>query len=256
VSERPEGPPADPQGSSPPSRQGWWDAWPGLGWRGRKTWNPKAGSGRRAINEDRNARALKVRQGSWALDASKSHQRTKEAAHPPAYWDSGLHRRASEGEDENAWSPTARQVGDTVAWVQVWEAAYFQNKPNPAAHQGGGTCAPPGRTALPGSAALVGPATSGKNKGKTGQSASAANFLSAQEPQLKEETAIAHGVRGASPSRQVGGAWSAKNQGITGQGVSAAGLYWPRNLMTWSQTKNPRQRMNTDTPRKPPTGKP
>jgi hypothetical protein len=63
-----------------------------------------------------------------------------------------------------------------------------------------------------------------KNKGKTGQSASAANFLSAQEPQLKEEAAIAHGVRGASPSHQVGGAWSAKNQGITGQGVSAAGF--------------------------------
>jgi hypothetical protein len=142
-----------------------------------KTRNPKAGSGRRAINKDRNARALEARQGSWASDASKSHQRTEEVAHPPAYWDSGLHRRASEGEDENNWSPAATQVGDTVAWVQAWEAAYAQNKPNPAAHQGSGTRAPPGRTALPGSAALVGPAMSGKNKGKTGQSASAANFF-------------------------------------------------------------------------------
>jgi hypothetical protein len=51
----------------------------------RKTWNPKARSGRRAINKDRNARALEVRQGSRALDTSKSHQRTEKAAHPPAY---------------------------------------------------------------------------------------------------------------------------------------------------------------------------
>jgi hypothetical protein len=189
-----------------------------------KTRNPKAGSGRRAINKDRNTRALEVRQGSRASDASKSHQRTEEAAHPPAYWDSGLHKRASEGEYENNWSPTATQAGDTGAWVQTWEATYAQNKPNPAAHHGGGTRAPPGQTALPGLAALVGPATSRKNKRKTGQSASAANFLSAQEPQLKEEAAIAHGVRRASPSHQVGGAWSAKHQGITSQGVSAAGV--------------------------------
>ncbi len=116
------------------------------------------------------------------------------------------------------------QAGDTGAWVQAWEAAYAQNKPNLAAHQGGGTRAPPGRTVLPGLAALVRPATSGKNKGKTKQSASTVDFLSAQEPQLKEEAAIAHGVRGTSPSHQVRGAYSAKNQGITGQGVSAVGV--------------------------------
>jgi hypothetical protein len=60
-----------------------------------KTRNSKARPGRRAINEDRNAGALEARQGSWASDASKSHQKTKETAHHPAYWGSGMHRRAS-----------------------------------------------------------------------------------------------------------------------------------------------------------------
>jgi hypothetical protein len=50
-----------------------------------KTRNSKARPGRRAVNKDRNTRALEARQGSWALDASKSHQKTKEAAHHPAY---------------------------------------------------------------------------------------------------------------------------------------------------------------------------
>jgi hypothetical protein len=151
-----------------------------------KTWNPKAGSGRRAINKDRNAQALEVRQGSQALDTSKSHQRTEEAAHPPAYWDSGLHRRALEGEDKNNWSPTATQVGDTVAWVQAWEAACAQNKPNPAAHQGSGTGAPPGRTALPGSAALVGPATSGKIMGKPDRAQALPIFYQPRNPSSKK----------------------------------------------------------------------
>ncbi len=75
-----------------------------------KTQNSKAKPGRRAINEDRNARALKARQGSWASDASKSHQKTKEAAHHPAYWGSGMHRRASEGEDEKDWPPKAKKA--------------------------------------------------------------------------------------------------------------------------------------------------
>ncbi len=65
-----------------------------------KTQNSKARPGRRSVNEDRNARALEARQGSRASDASKSHQKTEEVAHHPAYWGSGTHRRASEGEDE------------------------------------------------------------------------------------------------------------------------------------------------------------
>ncbi len=75
-----------------------------------KTRNSKASPGRRAANEDRNARALKARQGSQALDASKSHQKTKEAAHHPAYWGSGTHRRALEGEDEKDWAPKAKKA--------------------------------------------------------------------------------------------------------------------------------------------------
>ncbi len=61
------------------------------------------------------------------------------------------------------------------------EASYAQKKPNHAAHQGSGTHSPPGRTALLGLAALFGPATRGKNKGKTGQGISAANFSPATQ---------------------------------------------------------------------------
>jgi hypothetical protein len=99
-------------------------------------------------------------------------------AHHPAYWGSGTHRRALEGEDKKDWAPKATQVEDAEAWVQVEEASYAaaQKKPNHAVHQGGGTRSPPGRTALLGSAALFGPATSGKIKGKTGQGVSAADL--------------------------------------------------------------------------------
>jgi hypothetical protein len=96
----------------------------------------------------------------------KSHQKTEEAAHHPAYWGSGMHRRASEGEDEKDWAPKTTQVEDAEAWVRAKEASYAQKKPNHVAHQGGGTRTPLGRTALLGSAALFGPATSGKIRGK------------------------------------------------------------------------------------------
>jgi hypothetical protein len=75
-----------------------------------KTRNSKARPGRQAVNEDRNARALKAGQGSRASDASKSHQKTEEAAHHPAYWGSGTHRRALEGEDEKDWAPKAKKA--------------------------------------------------------------------------------------------------------------------------------------------------
>ncbi len=218
--------------------------------------------------EDRKAQA---RQGSLASDASKSHQKTDEVAQHPAYWGSGTHRRASEGEDEKDWAPKAMQAEDTEARVQAKEASYAAalKTPNHTAHQGSGTCSPPGLTALFGLAALFGPTTSGKNKGKTrqgvsaanfspatwtptyaahqgggarspqgsavllsgavlfgsntgktfqgkaGQGVSAANFLSAQGPQYKEEAAIAHGVRGASHSHQMAGAWSTANAGYS-----------------------------------------
>jgi hypothetical protein len=134
----------------------------------RKTQNSKARPGRRAVNKDKNARALEARQGSRASDASKSPQKTEEAAHHPAYWGSGMHRRASEGEDEKDWTPKATQAEDIEAWVQAKEASYAQKKPNHAAHQdqGGGTRSPLVRTVLLGLAALFGPATSGKIRGK------------------------------------------------------------------------------------------
>ena len=114
-------------------------------------------------DEDRKAQ---TRQGSLALDASKSHQKTNEAAHHPAYWGSGKHRRASEGEDKKDWAPKATQAEDAEAWMQAKEASYAQKKPNHVARQGSGTRSPPGQTALLGSAALFGPATSGKIRGK------------------------------------------------------------------------------------------
>jgi hypothetical protein len=80
------------------------------------------------------------------------------------------------------------QAEDAEAWVQAEEASYAQKKPNHAAHQGGGTRSPPGRTALLGSAALFGPATSGKNKGKTGQGVSTAVF----SPATQTPTHAAH----------------------------------------------------------------
>jgi hypothetical protein len=146
-----------------------------------KTRNSKARPGSWAVNEDRNIRAPKTRQGSLASDASKSHQKTKEAAHHPAYWGSGMHRRASAGEDEKDWPPKATQMEDAVAWVQAKEASYAQKKTNHAAHQGSGTRSPPGRTALLGSAAMFGPATTGKNKGRTGEGVSAAKFSPATQ---------------------------------------------------------------------------
>jgi hypothetical protein len=138
-----------------------------------KTRGSKVGPGSR--DKDRKAQA---RQGSLALDASKSHQKTNEAAYHPAYWGSGTHRRASEGEDEKDWAPKAMQAEDAEARVQAEEASYAAalKKPNHAAHQGSEIRSPPGLTVLFGSAALFGPTTSGKNKGKTGQGVSAANF--------------------------------------------------------------------------------
>jgi hypothetical protein len=74
-----------------------------------KTRNSKTRPGSRSINEDRNTRAPKATQGSLASDASKSHQKTKVAAHHPAYWGSGTHRKASAGEDEKDWAPQPRR---------------------------------------------------------------------------------------------------------------------------------------------------
>ncbi len=104
--ERPGSPQADPQGGPPPHRQGWRDAWPGLGRRGRE--NPELQGKARESGHQRgqkHPRAPKARQGSLALDASKSHQKTEEAAHHPAYWGSGTHRKASAGEDKKDWAP-------------------------------------------------------------------------------------------------------------------------------------------------------
>jgi hypothetical protein len=80
-----------------------------------------------------------------------------------------MHRQASEGEDKKDWAPKATQAEDTEARVQANEASHAAalKKPNHAAHQGGGTRSSPGLTALFGLAALFGPTTSGKNKGKT-----------------------------------------------------------------------------------------
>ncbi len=62
--------------------------------------------------------------------------------------------------------------------MQAKEASYAaaQKKPNHVAHQGGGTRSPPGWTVLFDLAALFGPTTSSRKKGKTGQGVSAANF--------------------------------------------------------------------------------
>ncbi len=195
-----------------------------------KTWSSKARPRSRAVNEDINARAPEARQGSLALDASKSHQKTDEAAHHPAYWGSGTHRRALEEEDEKDWAPKATQVEDVEAWVQAKEASYAasQKKPNHAAHQGGGTRSPPGRTALLGSAALFGPAMSGKIKGKTGQGVSAVNF----SPATRTPTHAAHPGGGTRSPQGLaallsGAVLFGSNtgnffQGNTGQGISAA----------------------------------
>jgi hypothetical protein len=50
-----------------------------------KTQGSKARPGSPAINKDIIARAPEARQGSLASDASKSHQKTDEAARHPAY---------------------------------------------------------------------------------------------------------------------------------------------------------------------------
>jgi hypothetical protein len=88
----------------------------------------------------------------------------------------GLGRRGRE-----RLGPQGQESREADAWVQAKEASYAQKKPNHAAHQGDGTRSPPGRTALLGSAALFGPATSGKNKGKTGQGVNTANFSPATQ---------------------------------------------------------------------------
>ena len=77
-------------------------------------------------------------------------------------------------------------------------------------------------------------------QGNTGQGVSAANFLSAQGPQFKEEAAIAHGVRRASPSHQMAGVWSTKNQGRTGQGKSAAGFLLEQEPYDLDSDKEPK----------------
>jgi hypothetical protein len=74
-----------------------------------KTRNSKARPGSRAINKDRNTRAPEARQGSLASDASKSYQKTEEAAHHPAYWGSRMHRKALAGEDKKDWAPQPRR---------------------------------------------------------------------------------------------------------------------------------------------------
>ncbi len=81
------------------------------------------------------------------------------------------------------------------------EAPYLasQKKPNHATHQGSGTRSPQVSTALFGSAALFGPTTGGKNKGKTGQGVSAANFLLATRRPTHEPH---HGSGTCSPQVQ------------------------------------------------------
>jgi hypothetical protein len=104
-----------------------------------------------------------------------------------------MHGRASEGEDEKDWAPKAMQAEDAEAWVQAEEASYAQKKPNHVAYQGGGTRSPLWRTALLGSAALFVPATSGKNKGKTGQGVSAADFHQPPgNPPMRPTRAVGH----------------------------------------------------------------
>jgi hypothetical protein len=163
---------------------------------------------------------------------------TNKAAHHPAYWGDGTHRRALEGEDEKAWAPKVRQADDAEAWLQAKrdykEAPYvaIQKKPNHTAHQGSGTHSPQVLTALFSSAALFGATSEEEVQGKTGQGVSPANY--------KKEIAIAHGVRGSRHSHQVLGALSTKKQGKTGQGVSAASFLLaqePYNLESEKESK-------------------
>jgi hypothetical protein len=145
-----------------------------------------------------------------------------------------MHRWALEGEDEKARAPKARQAEDVEAWVQAKrgykEAPYLatQKKPNHTAHQGSGTRSPQVSTALFGLAALFGTTAGGKNKGKTRQGISAADFLPAT---WRPTHTPLHGSERRSP--QVPAALfclaalfdlTAEEifQGKTGQGISAA----------------------------------
>jgi hypothetical protein len=94
---------------------------------------------------------------------------------------------------------------------------------------------PPRADALLGSAALFGPATSGKNKGKTGQGISAANFFSATLTPTHEAhqgggTRSPQGLATLLSGAVLFGSTAETNfQGNTGQGVSAANFYQPRD---------------------------
>ncbi len=103
-----------------------------------------------------------------------------------------------------------------------------QKKPNHATHQGSGTRSPQVLTALSGSAVLFGPTAGGKNKWKTGQGVSAANFLPATRKPTHEPH---HGSGTRSPQVSAAlfslaalfGLTVEENfQGKTRQGVSTA----------------------------------
>jgi hypothetical protein len=106
---------------------------------------------------------------------------------------------------------SSKNKGKTGQGVSAANFSPASQTPTHAAHQGSGTRSPQGLAALLSGAVLFGSNTGKNFQGNTGQGVSAANFLSAQGPQFKEEAAIAHGVRGASPSHQMAGVWSTKN---------------------------------------------
>ncbi len=138
----------------------------------RETGAPDARPGSLPINKGGKAQAPNPRQDSLSLNAPKANQKTNEAAHHPAYWGSGTHRWALEGEDQKARAPKARQAEDAEACVQAErgykDAPYVatQKNPNHAAHLGGGTRSPQVLAALFGSEAFLGPTVGSKNKGK------------------------------------------------------------------------------------------
>jgi hypothetical protein len=199
-----------------------------------ETGAPDARTGSLPINKGGKTRAPNARQGSLSSNALKANQKTDEAADHPACLGGGMHRWASEGGDEKARAPKARQAEDAEAWVQAkrgYEDAPYvatQKKPNHVAHQGGGTRSPQVLTVLFGSAALFVPTAGGKKKGKTGQGISAANFLLATRKPIHEPH---HGSGMRSPqvlaalfslAASFGSTTKEKFQGKTVQGVSAA----------------------------------